>query len=197
MSTILPLEVVFGQSTFSLDSDFGKTGLFPSFLFVEPLDLIVTEIQTSQINVYTDADYAIKHNTRSFAIPVQYVGLKDGLGSFYPDWNEAIKALYDYNVSFAPYGLNAYQQIPSGSVVKNIYDFGAGGKIPEEVWRNSVMPDYTWISPIHGPDGDVSYPMEDGAIGVPPWLNELFTGECGSGGGSERPESGLLYPRKV
>lgn len=196
MSTILPLEVVFGKSTFSMKSGLGESNDNPLVIPINPFSPVLTlqNVTGNFSNIWIDDVYLSKRNYKgSFTPEVRYVPFEEGLGTLTPDWNAALSLIYDYSDSYRPSEHNDHLTL---DVREDEYDFGAGGKIPEEVWRLEVMPTYLMIAPFTHNDstGEIKNPMDD--LGSPSWEDEFLTGECGAGG-SERPEYGLLYPRKV
>ena len=188
MSTILPLEVIFGRSTWSLALDQGQDvrAFDPSPLFGIQITTFGFDPHNERLR-FARPD-TISRDVYSASVIEQLPHVEGLLGA---GWFEHDAFLRTYNGVYANYPNRIYGKIYFLDIYSPDGEFGI------DEWGPELVPGYRFIQPfVSNTGGTILGPFDFTDI-TAPWEEVFFTGECGSGGGSERPESGLLYPRKV
>lgn len=188
MSTILPLEVIFGRSTWSLALEQGQDvrAFDPSPLFGIRTTSFGLDPHNERLQ-FARPD-TIRRDIYSAPVIEQLPHVEGLLGA---GWFEHDAFLRTYNGTYANYPNRIYGKIYFIDI------YSPDGKFGIDEWGSELTPGYRFIKPfVDKTDGTILRPFDYTDI-TASWEEVFLTGECGSGGGSERPESGLLYPRKV
>mgnify|MGYP005722389667 CR=1 FL=1 len=187
MSTILPLETVFGRSTWVRQTTVPSNvrGYDPSPLFgIQFAEL--SSLGISPRSSYTDQQ---KYPDPFNPSPFERIPHSEGpLGDGWDDHDAFLKS------SGRPIYADSQETYRFGLYTIDVWS--PDGRFGIDKWGPELVAGYRFIKPfIFNEDGTFSRPFEFSDIAAP-YQDEFFIGECGSGG-SERPEAGLLYPRKV
>lgn len=198
MSTILPLEVVFGKSVWSLVDTVDQPVDPNDIRFYLERSVIELEAQ-NEVEIIDSIPENGHQVTWLNPSAVSLVPHAEGLGSIVDDgdWNKVLEAVY---ILLRPnLNRNRYLEFHEDLLHRNIWNIG--GEFGPEYWGSDISPGYgiPIFTSYEDADGNVINikPYYEGEGLVLPWEEEILVGECGSGSGSERPDYGLLYPRKV
>ena len=204
MSTIEPLETVFGGSTFQAGGQLGYVNRYiapieEGGIGFDPLLNEVMTVRTPENRRPAVLADIVKHFKQGYSrIPAveKVKGLTLSDNPVFTDRNQAegaVKARYDWIVDI--YGSNLGQWRTGHGHLNN------EGGVP--MFRNvdlTLEPQGIYIRRLDDSEFRMVYKPDEVSDPIPPWEGPVLNPDCdggGGGGGSERPEYGLLYPRKV